>query len=506
MNTRELIIAVKNLAFAKPAFLLSELSSGLSHGIPAQTIYTALSPYLKELGLTATKTDGDYRIARLAETAPYILSLEEKDRIDAFFAARRLPPALERAVELYITRKVQKPWDDPVILERLRRAVVAQKDDFWREVKKRPPAYTKGYHVLGYLAYHAPVYFFQFEHLLYTLVSAGLLKPVMTVLDAGTGPGVVPLAIADFYSRLDHARAHVISIERSEEHIEAFTFLTEKFSQGRSPVTIDPPLKADLRTLSEKLPIPGPIDLCVFSNVLNELSDLSFDQRAGIVMQIATRLSQDGSILIVEPAEKENTIRLRQLARALADRGLTIHSPCTYLWGTRCDPSRCWTFETQADIRPTRLMERLAACDEPFRYINTDIKYAYVILRRDTKVQHPYRVPPHSKYARFSKLHLHVNRRINVVAAKMSQELGDKKTHVFRLCDGTAAKPVYGVLPAYHRTASNEAIRTVPYGSIVELHNVLVRYNKAHDAYNLLINRNTKVHPAYQQEGDTGDD
>jgi hypothetical protein len=493
MNTRELIIAVKNLASAKPAFLLSDLSTGLSHGIPVQQIYAALSPHLNELGLTATKTDGDYEITRMAETAPYMLSGQEKDRIDSFFAARRIPPALERAVEEYITRKVQKPWDDPVILERLRRAVVAQKDDFWREQKKRPPAYTKGYHVLGYLAYHAPVYFFQFEHLLSTLASAGLLKPVMTVLDAGTGPGVVPLAIADFYSRLDHARAHVTSIEQSEEHIEAFAFLTGEFVKGPSPVTIDPPMRADLRTLSGKLPIPGQIDLCVFSNVLNELSDLSLDQRAGIVMHIAERLSQDGSILIVEPAEKENTIQLRQLARALADRGLTIHSPCSNLWGTRCDPSRCWTFETQADIMPTRLMERLAACDEPFRYINTDIKYAYVILRRDTRAQHPYRVPPRSKFARFSKLHLHVNRRINIVAAKMSQELGDKKTHVFRLCDGTAAKPVYGVLPAYHRTASNAAIVTAPYGSIVELRNVLVRHNKTHDAYNLLINRNTRI-------------
>jgi hypothetical protein len=145
-------------------------------------------------------------------------------------------------------------------------------------------------------------------------------------------------------------------------------------------------------------------------------------------------------------------------------------------------------------------MEKLAACNEPFRYINTDIKYAYVILRKDQTVQYPFRIPPRAKYSRLAKLHLHVNRRINVIAAKMSQELGDKKTHMFKLCDGTAAKPVYGVLPAYHRTASNEAVITVPYGAIVELHNVLVRYNKAHDAYNLLINRNTRIHSAYQPD------
>jgi hypothetical protein len=66
---------------------------------------------------------------------------------------------------------------------------------------------------------------------------------------------------------------------------------------------------------------------------------------------------------------------------------------------------------------------------------------------------------------------------------------------VFKICDGTAKTPVYAVLPSYHITPENDLINSVPYGSMLELHNVLVRYNKAHDAYNLLVNRNTKVTP-----------
>lgn len=493
METNKIIATAGTLASRKPEFLLSELRAALPHDIPLPEVYLALAPHLEALGLTATKTGSDYRIRVRTNQGPYVLSEQEKKRIDAFLSARRMPPALEHAVEEYITKKVGKPWDDNVILERLRRSVVTQKNDYWRAQKKRSLSYTKGYSVLGYLAYHFPVYFMQTGHLLYTLAEAGLLKPDMNVLDAGTGPGVVPLAIADFYSRLDHARAHVTSVERSEEHIEAFTFLTQEFSKKSPHVTIDPPIRADIRRIPADAAIPDTIDLCVFSNVLNELSDLAIEQRADIVMQAVQHLSADGSIVIVEPAEKENTVQLRQLARVLADRGLTIHSPCTFLFGTRCDPSRCWSFETQADIRPTRLMERLAQCDEPFRYINTDIKYAYVILRKDRTVQQSYRVPRRSKFARLSKLHLHVNRRINVVSAKMSQELGDKKTHVFKLCDGTAAKPVYGMLPAYHITPENNGIVSAPYGSILELRNVLVRYNKAHDAYNLLVTRDTVI-------------
>ena len=62
--------------------------------------------------------------------------------------------------------KTGKDWSDPVILERLRRAIVAQKDDYWKPTNKRSLQYTKGYSVFGYLAYHFPVYFMQTRHLL----------------------------------------------------------------------------------------------------------------------------------------------------------------------------------------------------------------------------------------------------------------------------------------------------------------------------------------------------
>ena len=64
---------------------------------------------------------------------------------------------------------------------------------------------------------------------------------------------------------------------------------------------------------------------------------------------------------------------------------------------------------------------------------------------------------------------------------------------VFRLCDGSAKKPVYAVVPSYHITPENEAIVSAPYGSILELQNVLVRYNPKHDAYNVLVSRNTGI-------------
>jgi hypothetical protein len=148
-------------------------------------------------------------------------------------------------------------------------------------------------------------------------------------------------------------------------------------------------------------------------------------------------------------------------------------------------------------------METLASCKDSYRYVNTDIKYSYAILRKDALKRELYHLSAGSRFLRFSKLHLHIGKRVNVAGIKMSAELGDKRSHVFKLCDGTAKTQVYAVLPSYHITPENDLITTAPYGSILELQNVLVRYNKEHDAYNLLVSRNTRVNPVNSRKHGT---
>ena len=492
MTEKQFISTVKYVASTKPAFLLSEIAVYLDEPRTVDEMYAALLPHLSDLGLTAKKSDNDYEISRLLPSPAYCLNADEAKRLGEYLELRTMPPLLEEAIGQYITKKTGKDWSDPVILERLRRAIVAQKDDYWKPTDKRSLQYTKGYSVLGYLAYHFPVYFMQTRHILAGLARDGLLKREMTILDLGTGPGVIPLAVADFWTCLDTARATVYPVERSKEHIEAFTYLAKSVATKKSPVTITPAIEADI-ALPGDVALPERIDLLVFSNVLNELAGLSVAARADIVMNYTDRLAPDGTILIVEPAEEATSTSLRALSLALKKRGLSIYAPCTFVWGTNCTPDRCWSFVTAPSIRPTRIMNTLAACDEPFRYVNTDIKYSYVILRKDGKTRLPCRVPKDTRALRLSKIHLNVGKRITVVATKMSEDLGDKETHLFRLCDGSAEKPVYGVLPAFHLTPANSDLGSAPYGTILEIRNALVRYNPAHDAYNLLVSRNTQA-------------
>ncbi|NLA99874.1 MAG: class I SAM-dependent methyltransferase [Methanomicrobiales archaeon] len=415
----------------------------------------------------------------------------------AFFKKAEVPAYIEHMVESYIERKTSKSWDDPAVLDRMRNAILVQKAQYW---KGKRVDYRKAYPVLGYLAYHAPVYLVQFEHIFWRIIEEGLAKPHMRILDIGTGPGVVPLAIIDLLGRIGSGSADIYAVERSEEHLEAYNALVPAAAAAQGgAVRVEKPIRADIGTLGVGS-LPDQIDVMIFSNVLNELRHIDIDRRADLVVSFAERLAPDGTIVIVEPADLENSTTMRQIVRAIADRNLTIYSPCSFIRGTTCNPARCWTFEQKGDIRPTRLMERLSAEKDGYRFVNTDIKYSSALLRKDALVQHTYRVPPGAKFARLSHLRQHLDRKINVAAALMSGNLGDTRTKVYKVCDGTPADPAYVIVPATLRGTNRDALEGLSYGDIVQLYGVLVRFNHDHGAYNLVILPGTRTEPVGRPE------
>ncbi|MCG2736855.1 MAG: hypothetical protein L6282_10735, partial [Candidatus Methanoperedenaceae archaeon] len=138
-------------------------------------------------------------------------------------------------------------------------------------------------------------------------------------------------------------------------------------------------------------------------------------------------------------------------------------------------------------------MRKIAGKEDVYRYLNTDMKFSYVILRKDGAMQHKYRGG--GKFARLTTLKKHMKKRINVAVSVMSGNLGDDKNMVFKICDGTTSVPCYAVLPAYHRNDKNMVLTGTKYGDILEIFGVLVRENKEFSSYNLLINRSTIVEP-----------
>ena len=68
---------------------------------------------------------------------------------------------LERLSEAYIEKVTGKSWNDETVLEKIRAAVIAQKDTYWKEGKKRSVSYKGAYSVLSYIAYQMPGYVFE---------------------------------------------------------------------------------------------------------------------------------------------------------------------------------------------------------------------------------------------------------------------------------------------------------------------------------------------------------
>ncbi|MDK2974135.1 MAG: hypothetical protein PWP08_506 [Methanofollis sp.] len=427
--------------------------------------------------------------------APLHLSSGEEKKQEEFFASPRVPRRIERLIEEYIEKKTGKSWNDPVVLERIRNAVVVQKGGYWARGRRRQISYAKGYDVLAYLAYQFPVYLVQTELLLHDFVADGLIPRDMRVLDAGCGPGVVSLAIADYLGRVEGATARIDAIDRSEEHIEAYQALAPRYAEKKGRVAVERPAVRDLLGPPEERP-GGPYDLIVFSNVLNEIPGAGPEEKAAMIAGFAENLSPDGTVLIVEPAEKDASTALREVQRTLVSAGLTVYAPCTPLWGETCRPDRCWTFVTGPEIRPPRLMEALATGEEGYRYRNTDIKFSYLVLRKDGLAREGYRIEKNLKAARLGALDDHVGKRIHLCAARMSADIGDTGRHVVKICDGTPKKPVYAVLPEYSRNEGNEAILTGRYGEILIVRNATVRYNREADTYSVIIGRKTTVTPA----------
>ena len=224
MSDREIISTFKYVSRMKQEFMLSELRDYLKEEASLQQIHQTLTPVLFNLGADIIPENDDYRIIRASPSRQMILSEDELKKNEKFFKSAAVSRKLERLIEQYIEKKTGKSWDDTQALEKIRKAIRMQKASYWNESSSRNISYETGYSILGYLAYQFPVYYIQFQHLLYEMAKDGLLKTRMRILDVGSGPGTIPLALIDMYNRLDDHKAEVYSVELFDENIEAYNF------------------------------------------------------------------------------------------------------------------------------------------------------------------------------------------------------------------------------------------------------------------------------------------
>ena len=493
--TTELLSLAKYLASSRAEFALSEMNLYLSKKYEEKELYEILKPHFYDLDLFC---DRHYKCTKLVKR-PLPADETVIRELEKLFKKPKLPVRIESLIESYIERSCGENWHTGKTAQLIRENIVKQKEEYW---KRKGDSQYPLIRIISYLLYHFPVYFCQFQYLLLELLEKGLLTNKLSFLDAGSGPGTITLSTLDFLHKLlgiyskkgidVKLNIRIGSLEQAQENINCYKELTSLYLSGsaleNANITINEPVHAPLETAQ----VPKETDFIIFSNVLAEMRAAP-RERATVVERIASG-SKNPTIIIIEPAELETSKALRVTQHALTKKGFTIYSPCTFMWGIGCRGENCWSFQELGDIAVPGFMERIARTGESYRYINTDMKFSSVIMRKDGLTKHAYLAK--GKFVRLANLEKHVEKRINVAASVMSGNLGDEKTLVFKVCDGTASAPCYAVLPAYHISEGNKKLFEAGYGDIVEIYGTLVRENRALSSYNLLIMRNTLVKPA----------
>lgn len=400
----------------------------------------------------------------------------------------RIPSRLERLIEEYIEYKTKNPYQSPVTLNRIRQYILAQKAGYWNSNPKA--RYGKGYDVFAYLAYQAPGYLIQFKHILKFLDLKGVLPKDIILLDLGTGPGVVPLATIWYQKERKKGSLTIHAIERSIEFLEAFRFLVPEFIKGTSRIYTGDVQSCDITVQDCK--IPDNITVLSCQNVLAELSHLSISEKAIMLMKYCSHVSEEGLIIIIEPAELRHSIELRKLQKELENRGLFVYAPCRMLRQGTCDYETCWSFEELPPMNPTRLMNELADEKDGYRFINQDIKFSFTIFTK-RNIQKPLPSGFLNSTTPLSELQDHLGELVNVTGVKMSRDIGNPNFSVFLICDGASITKTYLIIPRVLRNDDVKFAYRAGYGEILTIQNVRVRWNEKKNAFNLVSGVRTRL-------------
>jgi SAM-dependent methyltransferase len=370
-------------------------------------------------------------------------------------------------------------WATGDTADTLRSTIWQLKEDYhrFRDIEySRDPAF-------GYPTYHPPASYATIQYVIADLLDAALIDHSLTVLDIGAGVGGPALGIHDVCfgapnRATDHDTPALVSytaVEPSDATTILARFLGETTRNFHYSIE---------QTPIEPYEYTHEYNLIVFSNVLSELKE------PAVVLDDATdALAPDGAIIAVAPADKHTSQQLRQLERTVTN-DLTVFSPTIRLWPERTPMNRCWSFDVKPDLhRPTFQHQLDAPIGAHGEFINTDVQYSYVILRKDGKQRISF-TPTHPPYHPFGESHNHVTERVTSAAIKLSHDLGDENP-VFLVGDGSEQTDHFCVLAT--TTPRTRPMVTADYGELLIIEHALLLWNDDEEAFNLVLDDQTTI-------------
>jgi ribosomal protein RSM22 (predicted rRNA methylase) len=246
----------------------------------------------------------------------------------------------------------------------------------------------------AYLRYYLPVNLAKVQSLLDELPEDALTGhecAPLRLLDVGAGPGTASLALLDW---LGERKAKDVEVwteawDHSPAALAAAKAIWDLYAQRQevrsahfAARAMNLERTADLRALRSGA--TGRFHLVCLANSLNELFSTArnpVERRCHLILSLLDVLRRDGSLIILEPALRDQTRDLHRLRDLLLKTGAcTIYSPCLHEdacpalhhpqdW---CHEERLWS--------PPAEISRL---DRQVGFIKDSLKFSYLILRKD---------------------------------------------------------------------------------------------------------------------------
>ncbi|MFB6082447.1 MAG: small ribosomal subunit Rsm22 family protein [Halanaeroarchaeum sp.] len=393
-------------------------------------------------------------------------------------AVEGLPDRYIRVVEDRLADRFGPRWSEGESADRLREIIRRFKADYYRQ---HPVEYDRDV-ALGYAVYHLPVYYASAQWVLWDLVRDGLLDRTLRVLDVGAGVGGPALGIHDllFDDGADPPLVEYHALEPSE----ATTLLEPllETTAGNFHWTVH-------EERAEGFDPPGPFDVVLFSNVLSELDD-----PVAVADRYIDVLADDGTFVGIAPADRATSIHLREVERALEDRGRTVYGPTVRLWPDRRPTDEGWSFDQRPDVESPSFQQRLAqGADRPAEFTHTSVKFSYTFLRTDGRRRFDVDLTDRPVVP-LADAERHVTDRVDVVVAKLSRNLSEGEHPLYKVSDGSEAVDHFAVL--VNETELNRPLREAEYGDLLSIERGLLLWNDDEAAYNLVVDQDAIVDPA----------
>ena len=400
--------------------------------------------------------------------------VEEGPADVTFHGVERFPDEYANRLEDLLTEAYGPDWHAGETGDALRGRVRRIKEDYYRNRSVEYDRETAH----AYAVYHLPDYYAAVQYPLADLAADGLLPRRLRVLDVGAGVGGPALGVHDLLPEDSLVEYHAIEPGAAADVFEAML-------DGSRPA-----FSTEVhRETAEAFEPEGEYDLVLFGNVLSELDD-----PVGVARRYCEFLADDGTCLLLAPADLETATGLRGVERALVDDGpYDTYAPTLRLWPGERPTDRGWTFAVQPDLEVPGFQRRLdAAAGSEGEFVNVDVQYAYATVRADGARAIEF-APDPDRFARFAESERHVTNRIDLVALKLSHDLTDDpgRNPLYRVSDGSESTDHYAVLT--RRSALNEALVEAGYGDLLAFENVLVLWNDDEGAYNLVVDGETVV-------------